>query len=173
MTNRPTHIIVHHQAFATESNQFDAINRYHKKKFDFISSIGFYGSYHWLVERDGTTKRYRADEDEGAHTLNGWNKKSIGVCLAGDFNTQAPSEAQIASLRALIKEYDLPYLLHREAHTTRTCPGRNFSRDTIDIVIQDDAIDMEKCAALTEENNTLKVFVKFLINLIKQLSKNG
>jgi len=147
--NKATHVIIHHTAVSSPNYQFNAVNNYHKS-LDFPeSSLGYYVGYHWFIERDGTKKRARTDTDTGAHTLNGWNTKSIGICLAGNFDVETPTEAQIASLRDLVDMYDLPYLLHREADTNRTCPGRYFSKDLLELENIDE-VDQEKTKALQE-----------------------
>lgn len=170
--NFPTHVIVHHTAVSSTSPQFDAVDNYHKS-LDFPkSSLGYYMGYQYFIERTGEVKIARKDSDEGAHTLNGWNRKSIGICLAGNFDTETPTDAQIVALRALIKRYDYPFLLHREADTRRTCPGRFFSRDLL-LITQVDDIDQQKAIALKQEvdklrkeNSRLKKTIDFLNNFI-------
>lgn len=169
--NKATHIILHHTAVKSSNPQFSAVNRYHKS-LDFpISSALLYVGYHWFIERDGTTIRARADKDIGAHTLEGWNKKSIGICMAGDFSQETPSEAQIASLRVLIHEYDLPYLLHSEAQANRTCP--QFTREELEdwLKFSRDEDDMTKCEAinkeLKKENEELKTTIQIIIQWVK------
>ena len=169
--NKPKHIIIHHSAVKSNNPQFSAVNKYHKS-LDFPqSTYKFYIGYHWFIERDGTAIRARADKDEGAHTLGGWNKKSIGICLAGDFSLQTPSEAQIAALRVIINEYSLPYMLHSEADTRRTCPL--FRRDWLENKLRwaKDEEDLAKCEAINEElrkeNEELKGVIKQLIQWIK------
>lgn len=148
--NKPTTIIIHHSAVSSNKPQFEAINRYHKS-LDFpVSLFGYYVGYHFVIERDGRLIIARADKDVGAHTLKGWNKKSIGVCLAGDFNREVPTEAQLHSLRQLISDYKLPYKLHKELDTRRTCPGIYLTRDQIN-KIGIDKEDLKKCKAINKE----------------------
>jgi len=163
--NKPKTIIIHHTAVKSDKPQFNAVNNYHKK-LDFpLSSLGYYVGYHWFIERGGTVIRARADKDEGAHTLGGWNKKSIGICMAGDFSLETPSEAQIASLRSLMNDYNLPYLLHREADKRRTCP--QFSREELILWLQNttDKEDLEKQKQINKE---LKGVIATLIQWISK-----
>lgn len=164
MTNKATHIIIHHTSVNSDKSQFQAVNNYHKSLgFPQSPSSLLYIGYHWFLERDGTTIRAKKDKDEGAHTLGGWNKKSIGVCLAGDFSLETPSEAQIASLRVLIHEYNLPYLLHSEAQSNRTCP--QFTKEELVYWLKTgrDEEDLAKCEAINKElRTTIDIIIQWI-----------
>lgn len=166
--NKPEHLIIHHTASKVKTNQFLAVNNYHKS-LDFPkSSIGFYVGYHWFIERNGVKIRARADSDVGAHTLGGYNTKSIGVCMAGNFNSEVPSDAQIATLRGLIEEYGLPVLLHREADTRLTCPGRYVDKSLYTQEKIVDNVDKEKAKGIEEQLSIIIKLLNIIINLIKK-----
>lgn len=38
--------------------------------------------YHWFIRRDGTVEKGRKETEVGAH-VQGWNTRSLGICLAG------------------------------------------------------------------------------------------
>lgn len=121
------HIILHHSAINDSEPQFDRINEYHRNKWWFKSSLGFYAGYHFFIERDGRIIQARDENEEGAHCY-GWNKSSIGICLAGDFRYMNPSEDQAKSLSKLVLELELRHgipknnvFLHREKRAT-SCP---------------------------------------------------
>lgn len=165
--NNPKHLIIHHTAVGSKSNQFLAVNSYHQS-LDFPkSSIGFYVGYHWFIERNGVRIRAREDIDEGAHTLGGYNQESIGVCLAGDFDNEVPSDAQIASLRGLIEEYGLPVLLHKEADTRRNCPGLHLGHH---LLVQEevDEQDKEKAQGIEEQLSIIIRLLDIIINLLRK-----
>ena len=131
--NKPTHLIIHHSGVQTPYSQFNAIDNYHKSVGNTRSSLGFYIGYHKHIAPNGYVTTARADSDDGEHTLLGWNRKSIGVCLDGDFNKGVPTQAQLTALRALIKQYSLPYMFHKEADTRRTCAGVYFTKELLDV----------------------------------------
>ena len=135
MTNTPQKVIVHHSGVSSSSPQLYAINRYHANHPDLgpfpKSVLGWYVGYHWIIERDGTKTKTRDDYEDGVHTI-GWNNKSIAICLAGNFDIEAPTVQQLATLRDLIGAYKLPYSFHRENQEGRTCPGRYLTREAID-----------------------------------------
>lgn len=128
----PKRIIWHHSADPSTKKQFTKINEYHKNRGFPLSSRGFYVGYHWLVEQDGTAVQSREERELGAHD-NGENLDSIGICLAGDFNTQLPSEAQTKAactlLEQIIKRWHIS-IVNVEPHRTddmTDCPGRNLT----------------------------------------------
>ena len=127
----PEYIIIHHSATSRDLTTFEAINEYHRQKWNFISSLGYYIGYHYLITGDGQYRQGRADTDEGAHAK-GWNDKSIGICLTGDFMIEKPSDAQLKTLKdlldTLLKRWNIPkenVKGHREVSQT-LCPGDNL-----------------------------------------------
>lgn len=150
MENKPNRIIWHHSADTSSGSQFDKINTYHKKKWNYKSILGFYGGYHILIEKDGQIKRYRADNEIGAHDA-GENINSLGVCLAGNFNIEHPTDLQIASLKDVLLDWIKRYGIsvdridpHRMGDTT-DCPGKllqdNFARDLVKEKDKEDLLD--------------------------------
>lgn len=91
--------------------------------------------YHFVIRKNGTVERGRPLETIGAHAGPGINGYSIGICLSGDFMKEAPSVAQLASLKELIADLNKHYTasspggleikLHREVAATE-CPGKMF-----------------------------------------------
>ena len=125
MTNNPEVIIVHHSAVSRLKNtrQFAAIKSYH-----ITQGWGDIG-YHWLIEPNGYKACGRADNHEGAHTKS-MNHRSIGICLAGNFDEELPTIEQIDALSELIADYRLPVRFHRE-YANKTCPGKLFKENMI------------------------------------------
>lgn len=111
MENVPLQIIVHHTAAVAPTPQFDAINEWHKARGFTLSTLGYYVGYHYVIEKDGTVRKAREDNEVGCHAI-GANTNSIGICLVGDFDIEWPSYAQITALGALIetkqREHSLP-----------------------------------------------------------------
>jgi len=127
----PKYIIIHHTATSRDNTTFEAINEYHRQKWNLKSSLGYYIGYHYLILGNGQYRQGRSDTDEGIHTK-GWNDKAIGICLTGNFMEEKPSEAQLKTLKDLIetlsKRWNIPkenIKGHREVGAT-LCPGDNL-----------------------------------------------
>lgn len=152
----PEKIIIHHSASASEQPQFLAINEHHKERFGMLSSLGFWGGYHYLIEKSGEVRQYRSPTEAGAHTK-GQNDVAIGICLAGNFNFQKPTANQIVSLCKLIdyllKVYQIP--------APQIYPHRHFSiTDCPGLLLPDDwAINQYK-SFLIENLNHLIIILK-------------
>lgn len=92
-------IIVHHEAppQIVQGDRFKIVDEYHK-------SLGWDGiGYQWFIEKSGEIKKGREETATGAHTI-GKNNESIGICLAGNFDLEMPTESQIKTLTSLLKE---------------------------------------------------------------------
>jgi N-acetyl-anhydromuramyl-L-alanine amidase AmpD len=88
-------------------------------------------AYHLIVDYAGRVWEGRSLAFEGAHTMSA-NESNIGIMLLGNFERQAPSPAQLATLD------DLVALLRRQYRIRRTriyghrdlspsaCPGRQL-----------------------------------------------
>jgi len=61
------------------------IDRWHRQKGYF--RIG----YHFVIRRDGTIEKGRALDEIGAH-VQGYNNKSIGICMVGGTDPQGRPE---------------------------------------------------------------------------------
>jgi N-acetyl-anhydromuramyl-L-alanine amidase AmpD len=119
LTNR---IIIHH----SDSDQGDAamIHGWHLGQN--WAGIG----YHYVILKDGTVERGRPEGYIGSHSGSAGNSDSIGICLIGKFMVYEPTEAQIQSLVALIRDIesrfgDLDIIGHKDVMAT-ACPGILF-----------------------------------------------
>lgn len=164
--NKPTHLIIHHSGVNSFFNQLTPINRYHRLKEFPLSRRGWFVGYHYLIEKDGRTIQTRDIDEVGAHTLLGWNMKSIGVCLVGNFHKGVPNQKQLAALNSIIMKYDLPYIFHKEADHGRTCAGFYFTEELIKAEpIIETVAEIEKRENIQKQIN----FIKILIEQIKRL----
>ncbi len=172
--NTPKYIIVHHTG-GSDSNplqdssdfSFEQCDNLHKVKFNMKSSLGYYVGYHWYISKDGTAKQARADEDEGAHTI-GFNSKSIGICLAGNFDATYPTQPQIDSLKKLINQYTKKYNISKEnivphrKFAVKSCYGNKLADDWAAKLLDETQVisNEEKitkaCKLLTEAVEILK-----------------
>lgn len=133
--NQPEYLIVHHTGGTdanpladTSEHTFAIVDEYHK-------SLGWGKiGYHYFIDKTGLLTQGRQDNEEGAHTI-GYNLKSLGICLAGNFDLTLPTEAQINTLRNLLvikaKQYAIPLekiVPHRFA-SPKTCYGKLLADD--------------------------------------------
>lgn len=133
--NTPEYIIVHHTGGTdldpladTSHHTFEIVDSYHK-------SLGWESfGYHYFIDKSGKITPGRAEDYHGAHTK-GYNEKSIGICLAGNFDATLPTTEQVETLRVLLSELAKKYNIstekivpHRE-FANKTCYGRRLADD--------------------------------------------
>lgn len=131
---KPEYIIVHHSLTKDSGTvSWGAIRKYHMGR-GYID-IGYQFGIE-LVNDQIEILAGRMPDQWGAHTLGGYNTKSIGICLIGNFDEAPPPKEQMAKLveltRYLMRAYGISkvnVLGHREADPSRTCPGKLFDMD--------------------------------------------
>lgn len=96
----PTHIIVHHSAGFTESDNFKDVVAYY---YDLhVNTNGWDDiGYNWLIDANGIIYMGRPDDYQGAH-FSCINENTVGICMIGDFSMTDPSDEAIRSLVSLI-----------------------------------------------------------------------
>jgi len=131
--NYPEYIIVHHTATARDATLFITIKNAH---------IGYgwedIGYHKWIsgaLDGDGILIAGRPENKVGAHTdTNKMNYRSIGAVVCGEFDSETPTAAQLATLQQLLddlrKQRRIPkenVLGHTEVPGAATdCPGSNL-----------------------------------------------
>lgn len=140
------YLAIHHTAVKQDGfNQFNAVNFYHKQKWNMKSSLGWFVGYNDFIDTNGSLI-YCRDYYEETMTVVGHNCDTdakcdtISVCLAGDFNQELPNDKQIIALKNYITKIkeDYPNIqitFHRNLQADRTCPGTLFTQDYLDNVI--------------------------------------
>jgi hypothetical protein len=65
---KPTSIMIHHSAVSHERNadQFKANNEYHRAKWNFKSSLGFFLGYNYEIAANGKLRQARTDGEQTA-----------------------------------------------------------------------------------------------------------
>lgn len=120
-------IVIHHVGEIDRDVSAAEIHQWHQNQG--WSGIG----YHYVIRKDGTVERGRPRITIGAHA-EGYNSRSIGINVVGDFEQAQPKDAQIESAAQLIAELADIYGLtptpetvvgHRDLMAT-TCPGENL-----------------------------------------------
>jgi len=104
--------------------RLEAIRRYHTGKRGW-GDIG----YHYMIDRSGRVWEGRPVMYQGAHVRK-HNENNIGIMVLGNFEKQAPSDAQLAAVQTTVASLRRQYRVdmknvrsHREWVAT-TCPGR-------------------------------------------------
>lgn len=136
------YLVIHHTA--TSSGSVESIHAEHQKKKDKNGNPWIGIGYHFVIGNgkgmgDGEiepTFRWRT-QLHGAHAGSSdpeYNQLGVGICLVGNFENEAPTTAQMQSVRALVRalrnEYFIPsdhVVPHKEIRAAATaCPGKLF-----------------------------------------------
>jgi len=127
------YIIIHHTATDRDTTTFQSINNGHKKRWNgkTKSSLGYYCGYTYFIDGSGHIRQARLDTEEGAHTR-GYNRRTIGIGMAGHFDREKPSKGQLNALQELLEDKMRIYglkkskiKLHSDFSAT-ACPGKNM-----------------------------------------------
>jgi N-acetylmuramoyl-L-alanine amidase len=140
MPNTPQNIIVHHSVTPKDlpmGQTENSFNNNHKARGFPRSSLGWYIGYHYVIFGNGMLKQYRKDNETGAHCKEqSMNFRSLGICLAGNFDNEAPNPAQVNALQSFLhektKQYGIPkerIYPHRKFATYKSCYGSRLSDD--------------------------------------------
>jgi len=137
----PGNIIIHHSGVSWQKNsdQFIANNNYHKRLWNFKSSLGFYLGYNYEINKLGFVRQARANGETTAAcrqcSMN--DGRAIHICLDGNFEIERPFPNQIYALRDLLKLLCGRYPIvseniyfHRNFSNTK-CPGKNLDLNFI------------------------------------------
>lgn len=128
-------LIVHQSATDRDETTFEQI-----KKFHIWQGMGNI-AYHYFIDGKGKTRRGRSESSVGTHTkANNMATRSLGVCLAGNFNAQEPNPSQLISLERILRDLAFRYKIepdhilgHREVPGSATeCPGDSLNEWLVD-----------------------------------------
>lgn len=130
MSNSPIRrIVLHYSATYPDQDLGVAdIDKMHRDR-------GFNGvGYHYVIKRDGTVQKGRADNVVGAH-VSGHNTGSLGICCIGgieratgpnvgvDNRTEAQKAATVHLVRGLLAKYVGAEVVGHRDLTATQCPG--------------------------------------------------
>lgn len=124
-------LVVHHSASGDVSAE--TIDKWHKNN-------GYIGiGYHYVIRQDGSVEKGRPDDKAGAQCY-GYNDRSLGVCLAGDFTAAKPTPAQFDTLVSLLTElkgrYPAAKVMRHSDLCSTSCPGAGFPWDELQQKLQ-------------------------------------
>lgn len=183
--NKPIYILIHCSDISekTHPDQFREIDIYHKQRGFPISFLGYYVGYHRLIT-GGKNYYCRHDEDEGAHcnqVVDGlsMNFQSLGVCWAGDGDTEMPSEIHYKLLQEQVwawqDKYSIPnknVRFHRDYATWKTCPGGLITRAWLETLLTRPKVIPQADLTCKKESDTIeaqKKQISVLENIIKTI----
>lgn len=131
--NFPESIIVHHTGGTNPNPEADTSHHTAKMVEDYHLSLGWDGiGYHWFIEKNGDIWKGRPEKRNGAHTIN-MNTKSVGVCLAGNFDVTLPTKEQESSLVWLVNQiksrYSIKEIVPHRKYANKTCYGKLLTDD--------------------------------------------
>lgn len=157
-------VILHH-AEASSATVWD-INDWHLAN-------GWTGiGYHYYIRKDGSVYRGRPEWALGAHAV-GHNDRSIGICCEGAYMTETMPEAQLASLKALLRDImerygTLALKRHKDVNST-SCPGDNFPWKQAQQYMreEDDEVVEKKTVCIDGKNYTCDVIEKAGYNYVQ------
>lgn len=167
---KPEYIIIHHSATKRDLTKLEAIDNYHKLRGFPKSSLGYYVGYHIVITGDGTSFQTRNFDEEGCHaSALGMNKKSVGICLTGNFEEEKPSSEQLETLERMIEKVRGVYIIpvenvigHCEIPAQTQCPGKNL----LDWIVQWRKSKMESEG--DERLNKIKSLAEEIIKLCQK-----
>ena len=144
-------VILHH-AEASSATVWD-INQWHLDN-------GWVGiGYHYYIRKDGSIYRGRPEWAVGAHATS-HNDRSIGICCEGAYMTETMPAAQLASLKALLRDImgrygKMALKRHRDVNST-SCPGDRFPwAEAQNYMEEDDKVTQAEFEAMYNKVNPL------------------
>lgn len=138
MRNNPEVVITHHTGGTDANPRADSSNAtvrnvdsWHKQRWPgFVSRLGYHVGYHYFIDKDGKVTQTREHDEEGAHCI-GMNRRSIGVCFAGNFDVRRPTPKQIVAWDRLYsrlkKEFPGITTQPHRKYATKSCHGSLLS----------------------------------------------
>ena len=113
----------------------ETINKAHQAKWNYKSSLGYFGGYNFFCDYWGNMTQFRAvGEETMAQKGYNFNGQVVSICLAGNFTkgVDIPSEAQKTALKELILQFP-------QVPNTNIVPHRHFGQtDCYGLGLSDD-----------------------------------
>lgn len=138
MTRQITEAVIHH-SYSPRDQKLDksiaSFNENHRQRLTLpwkqpLSGVkgSEHVAYHFVIAGNGEYKRTRLDSQVGYHASNiDANNRSIGICLTGNFDVEQPTEAQMKSLREILRMYPGVKITGHRQYKNKSCPGTNFT----------------------------------------------
>lgn len=133
--NVPKWVFVHHTGGTKDKPLADTSHHTAQIAEDWHLKKGWDGlGYHYFIEKDGKVWAGRPEHRNGAHAR-GYNTKSIGICLAGNFDLTHPTQEQTDALTQLLKDivakHNIPIknIIPHRTVANKSCYGWNLKDD--------------------------------------------
>jgi len=175
MLNTPTKIIVHHTGgtdayplMDTSHHTIDDVRAWHLSKG--WDDIG----YHWFINKAGDVDMGRPEDMHGAHCV-GQNTKSIGICLAGNFDATLPTPAQEDALKELLGEimerWNIPYaeIYPHRKFANKTCHGTKLNDNWASMLMKPEVALPSTCNGLHDKIEEQQSLINNLMGILKKL----
>jgi len=171
-----THFLAIHHTGGIENNPLastklftaDTINKAHQARWNYKSSLGYFGGYNFFCDYWGNVIQFRAvGEETMAQKGYNFNGEVVSICLAGNFTKgiDVPSEAQKTTLKELISQFpQVPnsnIVPHRYFGQT-DCYGTGLADDWARNLVSENPPENPR-------ENLIKEILLKLIDLYKQL----
>ncbi|XP_077997731.1 peptidoglycan-recognition protein SC2-like [Glandiceps talaboti] len=130
MASPVPYVILHHTHWKRCFNKEDCLAEMRKIQDFHIDGRGWWDiGYTFCIGEDGRVYEGRGWDTQGAHSI-GYNAKSLGICILGDFMDVLPDKAALEATHKFLahcveqKKLSEDYILygHRQARPTE-CPG--------------------------------------------------
>lgn len=129
----PMKMTVHHSAGSPSHTDANVLGQISGWENDHVKrGFGRMG-YHWVINGLGSVVEGTGTELVGSHT-GANNRGNVGICLAGNFDKQEPTDKMLASLVGLMSyvgaRYDMDtrspdFVRGHEHYTRKACPGNH------------------------------------------------
>lgn len=129
----PMKMTVHHSAGSPSHTDANVLGQIQGWENDHIKrGFGRMG-YHWVINSLGSVVEGTGTELVGSHTLAN-NSGNVGICLAGNFDKQEPTDKMLASLVGLMAYIGARYNMDtgspdfvrgHEHYVRKACPGNH------------------------------------------------
>lgn len=176
--NKPEYIIVHHTGGTDANPKADTSHHtaYMIKQWHLAKGWQDIG-YNWVIEKDGKIVKGRDEKIDGAHTI-GYNSKSIGICLSGNFDVTYPTKEQEVSLAQLVREVmgrypsiSLVNIVPHRKFANKSCYGSLLKDDWVVKLVESNKPEIKdgsaECKTYLEKQDkiTIASFLTYLIQL--------
>lgn len=177
-----TTIVLHHTAVSrgVQPLQLNAVNNYHKQKWNSKSELDYYVGYNFFCEPTGKrTQTRKIGEETIAQIGNNCDVPErcgmVSYCMAGSFDIEKPTQQQINDFVEFYREIkqlypDVIVKQHKDVHPGRTCAC--LPNDEVQgwLTIQpSNETDEQKITRLTSELDVAKKQIKQLIDINTKL----
>jgi len=126
--------VVHHTAADPKGETQEEMVAVIKRINEFVSRFWKWPriSDHYVIDPQGRVYQVNDVLDVSTHAGKG-NARGVGICLLGALHHHPPTEAQIAALRRLRQNLNVPARPHHDFVATQ-CPGRTWWAEKAELV---------------------------------------